>query len=188
MTTQRQGKLPSSHNLNNSNHPRLLRTGHNADGLSVFLDDQAVEPFRPFGPQGSAFFNFDLRESVPVNNTQSANDIRAALSNNKIPRTPPGGVSFGVTEIAPNFSVPMHRTLSIDYAVVLSGEIICELDGGQEKAIAVGEFVIQQGTNHRWHNRRQEPCRILFVMVSAEPIVLSDGRVLDETVIQVKRE
>lgn len=177
MSSEQQGKLPS-HN------PRLIRTGHDANGLSVFVADQVVEPYRPFGPQGSGFFKFDLRPSVPVDNNEI---LDLSTISDKIPRTPPGGVNFGVTEIAPHFSVPMHRTLSIDYAVVLSGEIICELDSGEEKAIGAGEFVIQQGTNHRWHNRRQEPCRILFVMVSAEKIVLGDGSVLDETVIPVKQ-
>jgi quercetin dioxygenase-like cupin family protein len=75
----------------------------------------------------------------------------------------------------------MHRTESIDYAVVLSGEIVLTLDGGEEKTVGVGEFIVQAGTNHKWANRAAGPCRILFVMVAAEKIVLRDGTVLEET-------
>lgn len=79
----------------------------------------------------------------------------------------------------------MHRTLSLDYAVVLSGEIVCVLDGGEEKTIGQGEIIIQRGTNHLWINRSQtEVARILFVMVGAEKVVLEDGKELEETVLK----
>lgn len=79
----------------------------------------------------------------------------------------------------------MHRTLSLDYAVVLSGEIVCVLDGGEEKTIAQGELIMQRGTNHQWINRsKTEVARILFVMVGAEKIVLEDGKELEETVFK----
>jgi len=76
----------------------------------------------------------------------------------------------------------MHRTLSQDYAVVLSGSIVCQLDNGDEKTLNAGEFMVQRGSNHAWHNRTQEPCRVMFVMVSAEKIILADGTALEETV------
>lgn len=79
----------------------------------------------------------------------------------------------------------MHRTVSLDYAVVLAGEIVCVLDGGEEKTIAQGEFIIQRGTNHQWINRsKTEVARILFVMVGAEKVVLEDGKELEETVFK----
>ena len=82
----------------------------------------------------------------------------------------------------------MHRTLSIDYAVVLSGEIVLSLDGGEEKTVKTGEFMVQRGANHAWHNRTQEPCRILVVMVGTEKIVLADGKALEATVFGKKPE
>jgi quercetin dioxygenase-like cupin family protein len=75
----------------------------------------------------------------------------------------------------------MHRTLSLDYAAVISGEIVLRLDGGEEKTVRAGEFIVQRGTNHEWINRSQEVCRIVFVMVASEKIVLGDGTVLDDT-------
>ncbi len=56
--------------------------------------------------------------------------------------------------------------------------------GGEEKTVHAGEFIVQQGINHKWVNRAAEPCRILFVMVAADKVMLKDGRGLDETVFQ----
>ncbi len=61
----------------------------------------------------------------------------------------------------------MHRTKSIDYAIVLSGEIDMLLDAS-EVHLAAGDVVIQQGTNHAWVNNGKVICRIAFVLIDAE--------------------
>src|SRR5262249_43000220 len=61
----------------------------------------------------------------------------------------------------------MHRTETIDYAVVLSGEIYCILDDS-EVLLKAGDVLIQRGTNHAWSNRSKEPCDILFVLIDGE--------------------
>jgi mannose-6-phosphate isomerase-like protein (cupin superfamily) len=64
----------------------------------------------------------------------------------------------------------MHRTRSIDYAIVLSGEIDMLLDDS-EVHLKAGDVLVQQGTNHAWVNRGTEPCRIAFVLIDAkEPL------------------
>jgi uncharacterized cupin superfamily protein len=60
----------------------------------------------------------------------------------------------------------MHRTRSIDYAVVISGEIDMLLDEG-EVHLKAGDAIVQQATNHAWVNRGTEPCRIAFVLIGA---------------------
>lgn len=82
----------------------------------------------------------------------------------------------------------MHRTTSIDYAAVLSGEIVCKLDNGEEKTVRTVDFTIQQGTNRQWYNRTDQVCRILFVMAGAEKIVLPDGQVLEATVFAMEEK
>ena len=63
----------------------------------------------------------------------------------------------------------MHKTRSIDYAVVLEGEIDMVLDEC-EVHLAAGDVLVQQGTNHAWINRGERPCRIAFVLIdAAEP-------------------
>ncbi|MGI9203777.1 MAG: cupin domain-containing protein [Woeseiaceae bacterium] len=60
----------------------------------------------------------------------------------------------------------MHRTNSVDYAVILSGQITMLLDDS-EVLLEAGDVVVQRGTNHAWSNRGTEPCRIAFVLVDA---------------------
>ncbi len=69
----------------------------------------------------------------------------------------------------------MHRTKSIDYAIVLKGEIDMLLDEG-EVHVNAGDILIQRATNHAWVNRGSEPCRIVFVLIDAVDFPPPDGR------------
>jgi hypothetical protein len=160
-------------------NPRVVLTTHAADGTSIFGADREVPLFRPLGPAGSSFAVFDRRGAVPVNNQEATGEYAEML-----PRCPPSGVIFCVSNIAGNFTVPMHRTLSIDYAVVLTGEIVLRLDNGDEKTVRPGEYIIQGGENHQWINRTDETCRIMFVTVGAEKVKLADGTELEETILK----
>lgn len=66
----------------------------------------------------------------------------------------------------------MHRTESVDYGVVMEGEIVLVLDDS-EVPLKRGDVVIQRGTNHAWANRSDQPCRMLFMLVDGkyEPAV-----------------
>jgi mannose-6-phosphate isomerase-like protein (cupin superfamily) len=63
----------------------------------------------------------------------------------------------------------MHRTDTVDYCVVLSGEIWAVLDEG-EVLLRAGDCLVQRGTNHAWSNRTEEPCVIAFVLIAAKPL------------------
>jgi mannose-6-phosphate isomerase-like protein (cupin superfamily) len=160
-------------------NPRVVVATHAADGTSIFGADREVPLFRPLGPAGSSFAVFDRRGAVPVSNQEAVGEFAEEL-----PRSPPGGVIFCITNIAGNFTVPMHRTLSVDYAVVLSGEIVLKLDNGDEKTVRAGEYIIQAGTSHQWINRTNETCQTMFVGVSAEKVKLDDGTELEATVLK----
>ena len=61
----------------------------------------------------------------------------------------------------------MHRTESVDYGIVIEGEMTLVLDRG-EVALKPGSVVVQRGTNHAWANRSGKPCRMLFILVDGE--------------------
>jgi quercetin dioxygenase-like cupin family protein len=63
----------------------------------------------------------------------------------------------------------MHRTRSIDYAIVLSGEVWAVMDVGETRLTA-GDVLIQRGTNHAWANRSNTPCIVAFVLIDAQPL------------------
>ena len=63
----------------------------------------------------------------------------------------------------------MHKTDTVDYCIVLSGEIYAVLDEG-EVLLRAGDCLVQRGTNHAWSNRSDRPCAIAFVLVAAQPL------------------
>jgi mannose-6-phosphate isomerase-like protein (cupin superfamily) len=64
----------------------------------------------------------------------------------------------------------MHRTRTVDYAIVIAGEIDMKLDE-EEIHLKQGDVLVQQGTNHAWINRSGKPCRVAFVLIdAAEPL------------------
>jgi uncharacterized cupin superfamily protein len=63
----------------------------------------------------------------------------------------------------------MHGTRSIDYAIVISGEIDMLLDDS-EVHLEAGDLLVQRGTNHAWVNRGRESCRVAFVLIDAEEV------------------
>jgi len=75
---------------------------------------------------------------------------------------------------APSRHAYMHRTKSVDYAIVLSGEIDMLLDDS-EVHLKAGDIVIQQATNHAWVNRSQEFCKIAFVLIDAHDPLAKGG-------------
>jgi hypothetical protein len=82
-----------------------------------------------------------------------------------------GSVAIDETAKAANTGGPvrhahMHRTRSLDYAIVLSGEIWAVMDAGETKLVA-GDVLVQRGTNHAWANLSGTPCVVAFVLIDA---------------------
>ena len=61
----------------------------------------------------------------------------------------------------------MHTTQTVDYGIVLSGEVWLELDDGAEVRLTPGDCIVQNGTRHAWHNRSEHAAKIAFVVVGA---------------------
>jgi quercetin dioxygenase-like cupin family protein len=83
-------------------------------------------------------------------------------------RSLPEGTVFRVTTYDPGVESAPHQTDSVDYAVVIAGEIDLVLDA-QSVHLRAGDFVVQRGTRHDWHNNGSEPCVIAFCLVGATP-------------------
>ncbi|MEU5339705.1 MULTISPECIES: cupin domain-containing protein [unclassified Streptomyces] len=73
----------------------------------------------------------------------------------------------GLTELFEPDAPGMHTTPTVDYGVVLEGEIVLDLDGGETAALGPGDIVVQNGTRHAWRNDGTEPATVLFVLIGA---------------------
>jgi quercetin dioxygenase-like cupin family protein len=96
-------------------------------------------------------------------------------------QTLPNGAVFRVVQYDPGVAPRVHRTDSIDYAIVVSGEIDMQLDDEDEVHLAAGDVIVQRGTIHNWVNRGPEPCVIAFVLLGARPVEVGGARALDAT-------
>ncbi|CAG9948687.1 unnamed protein product [Clonostachys rosea f. rosea IK726] len=164
-------------------YPRVIRASHSPETEnSVFSADHDVTPFK-FGPHNTGFAVFDSRDAIPVTNTDPIPSFPEA-----IPRTPPQGATVCTVDFQPGSSSPMHRTLSIDYCIVVTGEILLRLDSGAERVVKAGEYIIQEGANHQWFNNSEHVCRIFFVSLAANPILSKEGQPLLPDLFQKEKE
>ncbi|KAL6704165.1 hypothetical protein ACN47E_008725 [Coniothyrium glycines] len=74
-----------------------------------------------------------------------------------------------------------HRSKSLDYGIVLDGEIELLLEDGSKTIVRAGEVIVQQGTMHQWNNNTEKPCRIVFVLLPAQPAQGPDGKALGDS-------
>lgn len=80
----------------------------------------------------------------------------------------------------------MHRTQSLDYGIVLEGEVELILDSGEKRAMKVGDVAIQRGTMHAWRNMSDtKPARMIYVLTPAKPLEV-DGKKLGEDLADMK--
>jgi quercetin dioxygenase-like cupin family protein len=142
---------------------RRVVTGHDEQGRAKVLVDEQVKNVisnRP-GATSSVIWS---SEGFPVNNDGDRDPTSASIKT-----TIDNGTVFRVVKFDPGVSPRNHRTDSIDYAVVISGEIDMELDIGAVH-LKQGDVLVQRGTIHNWVNKGKEPCVIAFVLVSAKPV------------------
>jgi len=151
-------------------HLRRVVTSHDANGRAVVkIDEVTKDP--PSGRPGRSACVVWTTESFPVDNTGDED-----AGKRQVGTTLKNGTVFRVVEFMPGVSPRVHRTDSIDYAVVMSGEIDMELDDSVVH-LKAGDVLVQRGTIHNWVNRGAEPCRIAFVLIDAKPAEVG-GKVL----------
>jgi mannose-6-phosphate isomerase-like protein (cupin superfamily) len=167
---------------------RRIVTGLDPSGKAIVMFDSAMQlmSFRSPNPAGEMW----VTPKSPID--YSWTDDRAKI---KVPLVPPkGGTIFRIVDFvpitpkieqmdinmmmkvvgdhAPAKGLPprhpmMHRTRSLDYAIIISGEIDMLLDD-TEVHLKAGDVVVQQATNHAWVNRGKEVCRIAFILMDGQ--------------------
>lgn len=150
---------------------RRVITGHDATGKAIVRIDE-VAKHAGSGRPGATAVNIWTTEGFPVNND---GDADAGLRH--VGTTLANGTIFRIIEFAPGLAARNHRTDSIDYIAIISGEIEMELDDSVVK-LKAGDVMVQRGTIHNWVNRGTAPCVLAVILVAAKPVE-AGGKVLN---------
>lgn len=146
---------------------RRVVTGHDASARSEIISDSEIT-FRDAVGGDARFAVIWSTDRSPADNMDETDggkrDVGLALK---------GGSVLRYVDIKPGVRSPFHRTISLDYGIVLEGEIVLELDGGKEITVRRGEVVVQRGTIHAWTNKTDQWVRMVFVLLDAEPITIN---------------
>ena len=175
---------------------RCVITGHDAAGKSIIARDELVAPKSVLGYEFHRLWGSDEHPSVPTDGKTpvprmyfpsaqgyrfgffvvppNSDDIptlkfMAALPEimEKLP---------GMAEVMEPLHAGMHTTKTVDFDVVLSGEVWMEVDDGKEVLLKAGDCVVQNGTRHAWHNRSKEPCVIAVCLLGANEAAATADR------------
>ncbi|WP_428338459.1 cupin domain-containing protein [Mycobacterium sp.] len=161
---------------------RRVVVENDSAGQSIVADDQVLQAatVRPSLPIAGC--ELWVTDAMPVDNTAGTQPEQQQGSlerfGNLYVRNGQG-TAFRITEIPPGTPKVFHRTESVDYDVILSGEIDLVLDDDQTIHLRAGDTVVLRGALHAWWNRGTEPAVLAFIMIDAAPVV-ADGRTLDQ--------
>ena len=178
--------------------PRRALTGRDATGKSVFRSFDVTPQVIPIDANpGLTFYELYATEGVPrlsgtepdpmLRKTQAfpgpgGTNFRLISYPGKRPEgyKPPPGVTYesgmkelddkvpGMGQYFDKATPGMHATETVDYGVVVRGEMTLELDDGQKVHLRQGDCIVQNGTRHRWRNPSAEPCLMAFVSVGGK--------------------
>ena len=171
---------------------RRVVTGHDAAGKSIVADDREVDPVTLAALPGSEFHRLWGADVLPTFPDAGSMPSHHAYF------PPPGGFRFGLFTVPPDGSGPpenvdvsaavgeleaklpglvsyvepaapgMHTTPTVDFEVVLDGEVWLELDDGVEVHLRPGDCVVQNGTRHAWRNHGQKTARLAVFVVGTD--------------------
>lgn len=171
---------------------RRIVTGHTAQGrATISIDDAGPNVMEVKGWPGLYVTELWVTGEMPVNNMGTGDQGARPMRHDPTPN----GTIFRLVEIPPEKSVTgidtaaafahmgshnkpraedsarhpsMHKTNSVDYLVVISGEMWMVMEEG-ETLIRQGDCIVQRGTNHAWVNKSDKPCVLAAVLVDATP-------------------
>jgi quercetin dioxygenase-like cupin family protein len=152
---------------------RRIVTGHDAEGRSVVLIDGEAGNSRRNRPETRSTQVWST-DTTPANIAMGV-EIEDLGARQLRTQPPANGSRCTVIDFAPGAVGSLHRTETIDYVIVVSGEIEMKMDGSTV-LLQEGDVIVQRGTYHAWINRGPNPARVAFVLIDAEPLGIGEAR------------
>jgi len=146
---------------------RRIVTGHDAREIAKVITDGPATNWKSGSP-GTVSTLIWSTDSTPADISlgQTIEDLGARMLGTA---PPANGTRFAVIDFPPGNSGRMHRTETVDYVIVISGEIDMDMDNSTVR-LKAGDVMVQRGTHHAWVNRGTERARLAFVLIDAAPL------------------
>ena len=146
---------------------RRIVTGHDAREIAKVITDGPATNWKSGSP-GTVSTLIWSTDSTPADISlgETIEDLGARMLGTA---PPANGTRFAVIDFPPGNSGRMHRTETIDYVIVISGEIDMDMDNSTVR-LKAGDVMVQRGTHHAWVNRGTERARLAFVLIDATPL------------------
>ena len=154
---------------------RRIVTGHDSQGKAVVATDERLAGTGAAGRAGISRVDVWSTDKMPIDNSDVAAELqrKGFVVRHNYVGSGQGSV-IRITEFAPGAPKFMHRTETVDYAILLSGECDLELDDGKTVHMKQGDIVVQRGTMHAWVNNGSVPCVFAFILIDAKPVRAND--------------
>ncbi|MGX1101370.1 cupin domain-containing protein [Amorphus sp. MBR-141] len=150
---------------------RRIVTGHDDRHVArVMIDGSATNAKHP-SPGTVSTLIWSTHGSPAENSVGSGFEDLGARVLGTAP--PANGTRFAIIDFPPGNTAHMHRTETIDYVIVLEGEIEMDMDE-ETVTMRAGDVMVQRGTNHAWANRSDRRARVAFVLIDAEDLGIGE--------------
>ncbi|KAL8692975.1 MAG: hypothetical protein Q9218_002092 [Villophora microphyllina] len=160
-------------------------TTHDKDGKAIFHSSEPGD-WVTYTPSMAFDVVYTTSASPPnMNNDIDISNHESVRNSGKLGLVNPNGSVCRIVDFGPSTSEEhskgvMHRTQSLDYGIVLEGEVECRLDSGEKRVMRRGDVAVQRGTMHEWHNTSStEWARMIFVLLDSEKVQVA-GKELGE--------
>ena len=150
---------------------RRIVTGHDEFGKGIVVSDEKMKAVsRGLGANISGCEIWSTN-SMPVDNSMEAEAAQRAGFVKKYNYVGNGqGTTIRIVEWTPGHAMFPHRTETMDYSIVLSGEIDVEFDSGQVVTMRQGDVIVMRGVTHNWKNKSTVPAVTAFILIDAAPL------------------
>jgi len=145
---------------------RRMVTGHDENGIASVLIDAPATNMKQAVP-GNFATSLWATQATPADIAVGAVEDTGNRPLGIAPYA--NGTRFFILDVVPGNTAFMHRTDTLDYVIVMSGEIDMDMDNSTVK-LKAGDVLVQRGTQHAWANRGSTPARIAFVLVDANSL------------------
>lgn len=164
-------------------------TTHDLQTKKAKVHSARPEQWRSYD-EGKIGFNLIYTTYQTPPSLQDEKDIKAhdkVVADYKLGLTVPGGSVLRMVDFAPGYECMMHRTESLDFGIIIEGEVYMKLDSGESRLLKRGDVAVQRATMHSWKNPSEtEWARIMFVLQRCDPVEVGGELLMEDFGTELK--